>query len=86
MGAHGGAAAHEDAMKEMRKIAAALQLEITDSELERIYLKSFGHGWSFFKGKVGAWKEYFQEIHKIAIKEEIGDLLIQLGYEEDLTW
>jgi len=86
MGAHGGKATDADAMEEMRKIAMALQLKRSDEELKRVYQKCFGHGWSFFKGKVGVWPEYFQERHKAAIKEEIGDLLIQLGYENDLEW
>lgn len=70
----------------MRKIASALQMDLSDRELEEVYFKHFGHGWSFFKGIVGAWKEYFNEEHKAAMKEEIGDLLIQLGYEKDLAW
>jgi len=86
MGAHGGAWTHADAMKEMRKIAEALQLDLSDRELEKVYKMHFGKGWSFFKGKVGVWKEYFNDMHKALIKQEIGDLLIQLGYEKDLDW
>jgi len=86
MGAHGGAATDYDAMKEMRKIAKALQMTISDKDLKAVYLKHFGHGWNFFKGKAGTWKEYFNDGHKAAIKEEIGYLLIELGYEKDLEW
>src|SRR5581483_9665851 len=86
MGAHGGAATDSDALGEMRKIASALHLDISDATLQAAYVASFGHGWSFFRGKVGTWKEVFKEEHKIAVKEEIGDLLIELGYEKDLHW
>lgn len=86
MGVNGGKALQSEAIEEMKKIAAALQLEPSDLKLEKVYKKCYGHGWSFFKGKVGVWKDYFKEIHKEAIKEEIGDLLIQLGYEKDLDW
>lgn len=86
MGAHGGEASLEDAIGEMRKIAKALKMECSDSKLKQLYEKSFGHGWSFFKGKVGTWKEYFLDIHRQAMKEEIGDLLIQLGYESNMEW
>ncbi|MFI0435576.1 MAG: sulfotransferase domain-containing protein [Parachlamydiaceae bacterium] len=75
-----------DAMEEMRKMTAALQLETSDEHLIRIYEKHFGRGWSFFKGKSGVWRDYFNEEHKRAVKEEIGDLLIEWGYEENLDW
>lgn len=86
MGAHGGVATHEEAMGEMRKIAKALELNVSDRYLEKVYQRHWGKGWSFFKGKVGSWKDYFKEEHKLAIKEEIGDLLIELGFEKDQEW
>lgn len=86
MGEHGGKATQEDAMEQMRKIATALQVDINDKQLLKLYRRHFGRGWNFFKGKVGVWKDYFNEEHKAAIKEEIGDLLIELGYEHDLDW
>ena len=86
MGSHGGAATDEDAIGEMRKIANALGMNCTNAYLKRVYEKSFGSGRFFFKGKVGSWKEYFNEEHKAVVKEEIGDLLIELGYENDYNW
>ena len=42
---------------------------------------------SFFrKGNVGDWKNYFTEEHKELFKKEIGQLLIEEGYEKDLEW
>lgn len=42
---------------------------------------------SFFrKGIAGDWKNYFTERDKQIFKEEAGDLLIRLGYEEDYDW
>ena len=86
MGAHGGAATDEDAMSEMRKIASALHMKLSDNKLRTIYRKHFGKGWNFFRGKVGAWKDYFKDEHINAAKEEIGDLLIELGYEKNVDW
>lgn len=86
MGTHGGVYTQSDAIEELRKISRALGLELSDAKLKKVYQKCFGHGWSFFKGKVGVWKEYFHKMHRDAIKEEIGNLLIQLGYEKDLKW
>lgn len=42
---------------------------------------------SFFrKGIAGDWRNYFTERDKQIFKEEAGDLLIRLGYEEDYDW
>lgn len=42
---------------------------------------------SFYrKGVAGDWKNHFTERDKRAFKEEAGELLIQLGYENDLGW
>jgi len=86
MGSHGGAATDQDALIELRKIARALSIEVSDCYLLNIYKQHFGKGWNFFRGKVGSWKEYFKEHHKVAAKEEIGDLLIDLGFETDNQW
>jgi hypothetical protein len=42
---------------------------------------------SFYrKGVAGDWKKYFTEEDRRVFKEEAGELLIRLGYEEDLDW
>jgi hypothetical protein len=42
---------------------------------------------SFFrKGIVGDWQNVFTEEDKRVFKEEAGDLLIKLGYEESDQW
>ncbi|HYZ05733.1 MAG TPA: sulfotransferase domain-containing protein, partial [Rubrobacter sp.] len=42
---------------------------------------------SFYrKGIAGDWKNHFTEKDRRVFKEEAGELLIQLGYEEDLDW
>lgn len=42
---------------------------------------------SFFrKGIAGDWKNYFTERDKQIFKEEAGDLLVNLGYEEGYDW
>lgn len=86
MGEHGGAATDEEALAEVRKISAALQLNFSDEYLYKVYKKHFGKSWNFFKGRVGVWKDYFNEKHKALIKTEIGDLLIELGFEKDYNW
>ena len=86
MGAHGGASTDEAAIQQLRKITKALKVDISDLYLNKLYKRHFGKGWSFFKGKVGTWRDVFTEAHKAAAKEAIGDLLIELGYEKDYNW
>ena len=38
------------------------------------------------KGTIGDWKNYFSSKHKEIFKEIAGDILIQLGYEENNDW
>jgi len=41
---------------------------------------------TFRSGKVGGWRGEFTEEHKRLFKETAGDLLVQLGYEENADW
>ena len=41
---------------------------------------------TYRKGRAGGWREIFEPAHKYAMKEVAGDLLVRLGYEEDLDW
>lgn len=38
------------------------------------------------KGRSGAWREAFTEVTVKRVKEELGSLLIDLGYEQNLNW
>ncbi|RME47960.1 MAG: hypothetical protein D6791_04555 [Chloroflexi bacterium] len=38
------------------------------------------------KGKIGDWRNYLSQRHIEGFKEIAGDLLIELGYEQDLHW
>ena len=41
---------------------------------------------TFRSGKVGKWRESFNEEHKSIFKETAGDLLVRLGYEQSNDW
>jgi hypothetical protein len=41
---------------------------------------------TFRSGKAGEWRKYFTPEHKQIFKDVAGDLLLQLGYEEDFDW
>lgn len=41
---------------------------------------------TFWKGKIGGWKEYFTERNKDQFKSVAGNILINLNYEKDMNW
>lgn len=41
---------------------------------------------TFRKGQPGNWQEHFTPANKAFFKEQAGDLLTRLGYENDLNW
>lgn len=86
LGPQGGSYSEKDQIAELRKIANALQLDISDEMLLEAFQASFGKGTIFSKGKAGTWKDYFSQEHKDHFKELLGDVLIELGYENDDNW
>lgn len=85
LGPRGGHTQQEQLI-ELRKITKALQLEVCDEILLTAFEDSFGTGGMFLKGKAGTWKNHFKPDHKIAFKNLLGGLLIELGYEKDNNW
>lgn len=86
MGIKGGAYDTETQLAELRKISDALDLEISDEELLKVFEKSYGTSRYFHKGIVGTWRDYFNEENKQLFKDLLGDLVIELGYEQDNNW
>jgi len=41
---------------------------------------------TFRRGKAGAWRQHFTQAHRVLFKEVTGDLLVELGYENDSNW
>lgn len=41
---------------------------------------------TFRSGKTGGWRDHFTDEHKKLFKNVAGDLLVQLGYEENNDW
>lgn len=51
--------------------------------LEAIKPKKSG---TYRKGQPGNWREHFTSTNKALFKEQAGDLLLRLGYEQDDSW
>ena len=41
---------------------------------------------TFRKGQPGNWQEHFTESNNVVFKEQVGDLLVTLGYEKSVNW
>jgi hypothetical protein len=85
LGPRGGFSEHAQ-LAELRKIATALQIDMSDKDLLKAFQASFGIGSVFQTGQAGTWKNYFKEEHKKAFKKQLGSILIELGYEKDEHW
>lgn len=57
---------------------AAAQRALANIDPEKSY--------TFRKGQVGAWRKVLTEKHRDLIKEVAGELLIELGYEQNFNW
>ena len=85
VGSQGGGSA--EAQKEaVERVARHLGVGLEKQRLALIQESLFGSGRTFRKGRAGGWREEFSEEHKKAIKDEVGDLLVELGYEDGMDW
>ena len=72
--------------EEIKAIAKHLELAVSDEELINIKSNMFGGTHTFRKGVIGSWKRKLSKVHRLACNELIGDLLMELGYEDDSNW
>ncbi|MBE9080141.1 sulfotransferase domain-containing protein [Romeria aff. gracilis LEGE 07310] len=87
-----GGGCEETRLHLIEKILAHLETNLSTQEIKAKFSSSgmnpreshtFRKG---AKGSKGGWKEAFTEAHKDAFKEVAGELLIQLGYENNSNW
>jgi len=81
-----GGGTEEAQQHEIKKIANHIGLDATDEELAEVGKNLFGWGPTFNVGKVSRWKDEFNQSHIERFKELMGDILINLGYEDDYDW
>lgn len=73
-------------LQEIIAIAHHMGKKISLRDADTISKKLFGNSMTFREGKIGSWKKHFTEEHTKAFKHIAGNLLIKLGYEQDLNW
>lgn len=85
VGPRGGGSA-EAQREEVNNIAAHLGIELTDDHRNAVIENLFGGTVTFKDGKSGGWKQHFSAKHKQQIKALMGDLIVELGYEQNNDW
>lgn len=88
VGANGGGS-DESQIRLILSLANKLHLSIVDYEglCKDLWGNEKGpKKVTFREGKIGGWKTAFTDEHKAAFKKQMGDYLIQLGYEKDNDW
>ncbi len=85
VGPHGGGSLQAQ-KEEIRKIAAYLEVSLSEQEVERISSTIYGDSKTYRKGQIEEWKRTFEPNHKELFKTKFGQYLISLGYEENDEW
>lgn len=87
-----GGGCEETRFKTIKKIVNYLDIELSWKHIETNFASdimnpqeshTFRKGG---KGKIGGWKSVFKPEHTTAFKQVAGDLLIKLGYAQNLDW
>ncbi len=95
-----GGGSDEEQILELERIADFLEIPVSQWTLSEIASNIYGdqknpfgkeEGFENFKstfkqGKIGSWKNVFNEGHKEAFKKKLGSALIAFGYEMDDRW
>ena len=72
---------------EISRAAAHLNIDSSTVDPQQIADQLFDPSAKTFRsGRIGGWKEAFDNRHKLVFKSLAGDLLIRLGYEQDFDW
>lgn len=85
VGAQGGGSTTKQ-YETVSRIAKYLKLNRTTQEIQSICNQLFGGTSTFSQGQIDGWKQYFTKEHKVAFKKITGNLLIELGYENNNNW
>lgn len=73
-------------IKTIKELSNYLGFILSDLEIKEIAKNLFGNTATFREGKIGSWKTNFSSKNKMAVKQKLGQVLIDLGYEKDLSW
>lgn len=83
----GGGGNDEKQSKAIGGLFAYVGIQLQPREIQEIASSAISHkSRTFRKGLAGDWKNHLNGDSKQFVKEQLGDLLIEFGYETDLSW
>jgi hypothetical protein len=87
IGAEGGGSAQQQ-LQEVHNILRHVGAPLRGGRVARLVARRVFSRQSptFRAGRIGGWRQYFNDDHVRAFKEVAGQLLIELGYERDTAW
>lgn len=85
VGAQGGGSDEVQWMTLMN-LASFIGRPKTLEEIKEVSPRLFGGTWTFRKGQIGEWKNFFTPGHLETLKALIGHEVIELGYATDYNW
>jgi hypothetical protein len=81
-----GSGSRDAQIEELENIAQHLGIWYNPNDIEQIAKQIFGGTRTFRKGIIGDWRNHFSAEHKRVFKELAGQILINLGYEQNYDW
>ena len=81
-----GGGTRERQIETLKKMMSYLNIEVSQERLDYAADNLWGSSGTFRKGRIGSWKESFDENNKELFKAVMGQELIELGYEQDNNW
>lgn len=87
-----GGGSEQKRIEMVEKIVSYLNVDLLSNQIKdkfSSYIMNPKESHTFIKGgkgRKGGWEETFKETHKEAFKKVAGELLIELGYENNMNW
>ena len=81
-----GTGSLEAQITELHGITKHLNMHLSTDCLTSVAHKLYGGTRTFRQGTSGRWRQDFDNEHRLACKELIGDFLIKFGYENNFDW
>lgn len=86
IGDQGGGSLRQQSVR-VGDITSFLGLSMPDDEIDEIARRLWSpESATFRSGKIGEWRKHFTDEHRNAFKEEAGDWLMEMGYEDSHSW
>jgi hypothetical protein len=81
-----GGGSLDNQKKAIMQISSSIGIEVGAKEALSIGEAAFGKGYTYRQGRIGSWRDVFDEEMKDVFKQTAGEYLLKTGYEADDSW